>query len=72
MNQSRVGKSVPPDRLRWEISLALVVKVALLAGLWFLIFRWPERPAAKPDIAAHFALPAPQQKASQHFSSQPQ
>ncbi|MBD9362860.1 cytochrome oxidase putative small subunit CydP [Methylomonas fluvii] len=44
--------------LRWEIAVALLIKVILLTGLWFLIFRWQERPVAKPDIAAHFALPA--------------
>lgn len=48
-----------PGRLRWEIGLALLVKVILLTGLWFLLFRWQDRPQAKPDIAAHFALPAP-------------
>ncbi len=44
--------------LRWEISLALLVKCLFLIGLWFLIFRWMDRPVGKPDVAAHFALPA--------------
>lgn len=57
----------PAQRLRWEIGAALLLKVLLLFGLWFLIFRWQERPAGKPDIAAHLALPA----AAQPFSSQP-
>ncbi|MDD2724545.1 MAG: hypothetical protein PHH59_11060 [Methylovulum sp.] len=43
--------------LRWEIGLALLLKIILLTGLWFLLFRWQGRPAVKPDIAAHFALP---------------
>lgn len=45
---------------RWEIGVALLLKVILLTGLWFLIFRWQARPSTKPDIAAHFALPAGQ------------
>lgn len=56
-----------PSLLRWEISFAVLIKAVLLVGLWFVIFRWPERPAGKPDIAAHFALPA----LSADFSSQP-
>lgn len=57
-----------PNRLRWEIGIALLIKVLLLIGLWFLIFRWMDKPAGKPDIAAHFDLPA---AASSDFSSQP-
>lgn len=57
-----------PGLLRWEIGIALLIKVILLTGLWFLIFRWQDKPATKPDIAAHFALPAGQAD----FSSQPQ
>ena len=45
-------------RLRWEITTALLIKIVLLIGLWFLIFRWMDRPSSKPDIAEHFALPA--------------
>lgn len=59
-----------PGLLRWEIGLALLTKVLLLTGLWFLIFRWPEKPAGKPDIASHFSLPAAQ-TAAPDFSSQP-
>ena len=44
--------------LRWEISAALLIKILLLIGLWFLIFRWMDKPASKPDIARRFALPA--------------
>lgn len=54
------------SRLRWEIGIALIIKITLLVGLWFLIFRWLERPANKPDIAERFALPV----ASTDFSSQ--
>lgn len=43
--------------LRWELGVALLLKILLLTGLWFLLHRWPERPVVKPDIAAHFALP---------------
>lgn len=56
-----------PNRLRWEIGIALLIKILLLLGLWFLIFRWMDKPAAKPDIAEHFDLPA---AASSDFSSQ--
>ncbi len=59
-----------PARLRWEITAALSVKVLLLIGLWFLIFRWMDRSTAKPDIASHFSLPAAQ-TAAPDFSSQP-
>jgi hypothetical protein len=57
--------------LRWEIALALLIKVILLTGLWFLIFRWQERPTVKPDIAAHFALPAAPVQINPDFLSQP-
>ncbi|MGZ4960131.1 MAG: hypothetical protein ACXV7J_12815 [Methylomonas sp.] len=58
--------------LRWEIGIALLIKIVLLCGLWFLIFRWQERPAGKPDIAVHLALsPAAQTPANPDFSSQP-
>ncbi|MFA5984881.1 MAG: hypothetical protein WC782_12765 [Methylococcaceae bacterium] len=53
------------NQLHWEIGLALLIKVLLLLGLWFLIFRWPDRPVTKPDIALRFSLPdmpAPQGK----------
>lgn len=47
-----------PGTLRFEITLALLVKLLLLAGLWFLVFRWPGRPSAQPaDIAERFQLP---------------
>lgn len=58
-----------PGLLRWEIAVALIVKLVLLIGLWFLIFRWMDKPAVKPDIASHFALPAA--SAAADFSSQP-
>jgi hypothetical protein len=56
--------------LGWEIGTALLIKVILLTGLWFLIFRWQERPAVKPDIAAHFALPAAPVQINPDFPSQ--
>lgn len=68
MQQTPVGPALPkPNLLRWEIGAALLIKVLLLTGLWFLIFRWLGRPAVKPDIARHFELPA----ASIDVSSQP-
>ncbi len=60
-----------PALLRWEISFALLIKVLLLIGLWFLIFRWQDRPADKPDMARHFALPASDSTPVSDFSSQP-
>ncbi|MFN5745080.1 MAG: cytochrome oxidase putative small subunit CydP [Methylococcaceae bacterium] len=46
-----------PYGLRREITLAILVKLILLAGLWFLIFRWQGKPAVPPpDIATHFQL----------------
>jgi hypothetical protein len=58
-----------PGRLRWEIAVAMLIKIVLLFGLWFLIFRWQDRPASKPDVAEHFALPG--SHATADFSSQP-
>lgn len=45
------------NRLRWEISLALILKILLLTGLWFLLFRWQAKPEHPADIAARFDLP---------------
>jgi hypothetical protein len=56
--------------LRWEITAALAIKVLLLLGLWFLIFRFMDRPATKPDIAVHFALPVGGLPAAPDHSSQ--
>jgi hypothetical protein len=43
--------------LRRELTLALLVKIILLVGLWYLIFRWQGKPAVPPpDIATHFQL----------------
>lgn len=33
-----------PSLLRWEIGVALLIKIVLLTGLWFLIFRWQDKP----------------------------
>lgn len=72
MDASQI-KPIPskPIRLRWEIGIALLIKVTLLTSLWFLMFRWPDKPAAKPDIAARFMAPNAQIQASPDFSSQP-
>ncbi len=44
--------------LRFEISVALLVKVVLLIALWLVIFRYGgRRPDAQPGIAEHFGLP---------------
>jgi len=48
--------------LRFEITAALIVKVLLLVGLWFVIFRFPGRdPNARPDIAAQLLAPVDHQ-----------
>lgn len=47
-----------PGRFRWEIGIALLIKIIFLTGLWFLLFRWQDRPPAKPDIAGLLGLPA--------------
>jgi hypothetical protein len=64
---------VPPksNLFRWEIGVALLVKIVLLIGLWFLIFRWQDKTRVKPDIAAHFALPAEQADFSYHPQKEP-
>ena|GEM_PF-754268 len=65
MNNSTSLKPIPkPGLLRWEIGLALLIKILLLTALWFLIFRWQDPPASKPDIADHFALSATASKSS--------
>jgi len=48
------------SRFRWEIGLALLLKIILLTGLWLLIFRWDGKHVEKPDVAARFSLPAVQ------------
>ncbi|MCK9606290.1 MAG: hypothetical protein M0R33_07545 [Methylomonas sp.] len=59
-----------PSLLRWEIAAALLIKIVLLIGLWFLIFRWQDRPVDKPDMAEHFALSSANAVAPVDFSSQ--
>jgi hypothetical protein len=44
--------------LRVELGWVLLLKIVLLIGLWWLIFRWMDRPTHAPDIARHFDLPA--------------
>ena len=69
--------SLKPDKLPksglfcWEISMALLIKIVLLTGLWFLIFRWQDRPAVKPDIAGHILSPAVKAETSPEFFVQP-
>ncbi|WP_347988840.1 hypothetical protein [Methylomonas sp. AM2-LC] len=63
--------SVPKTSLyRWEIGVALIIKVIFLTGLWFLIFRWPDKPVHKPDIAVHFMQSNSQPQVDPDFSSQ--
>ena len=53
-----------PSTLRFEITAALIVKVLLLVGLWFVIFRFPGRePGERPDIAAQLLTPVDLQSA---------
>jgi hypothetical protein len=46
------------DYFRVEIALALVLKIVLLTGLWFVVFR-PEgrKPEPQESVAEHFLLP---------------
>ncbi len=68
----RKSVNVPRSSLfRWEIGAALLIKVLFLLGLWFLIFRWPDKPPVKPDIAAHFMQPTTQPQVIPDVSSQP-
>ena len=41
--------------LRWEIGLALLIKILFLTGLWFFFFQAPVQP--RPDIGEFFGLP---------------
>jgi len=56
-----------PSILRWEIGFALLIKILLLTVLWFLIFRWQDKPVSKPDMADHLALPTAQAPTSPRF-----
>lgn len=72
MPQTSLGPAIPkPSLLRWEIGIAVLIKILLLIGLWFLIFRWMDKPVGKPDVATHFALPATQTVTPTDISSQP-
>ncbi len=52
-------------RFHLELTAALILKVALLVGLWFVIFRFEgKKPAPQPDIADHFQLTPLPAKAS--------
>ena len=55
-----------PGLLRWEIGIALLIKIILLIGLWFLLFRWHGKPQ-QPDISGLFSAPA----VTRDYSSQP-
>lgn len=71
MQHTPIEPALPKSSLlRWEIAVALLIKILLLTGLWFLIFRWQDRPVSKPDIADHFALPAVK-PSNPDFSTQP-
>jgi len=50
-----INSQPPPNRFAWEIGLALSLKIVLLVGLWFLLFRWLGRPGQQTDITRHFA-----------------
>jgi hypothetical protein len=59
----------PSKTLRREIAAALIIKVVLLWGLWYVAFRHDgDKPVAKPDIAELFrpakASPPPQSSAN--------
>ncbi len=72
IDASNTNRALPrPGLLRWEIGIALLIKIILLAGLWFLIFRWQDRPTSKPDIAAHLVMPTAPAHVTRDFSSQP-
>lgn len=45
-------------KLRWELAAALMLKLVLLVGLWYIVFR-PDGHVAPPQapIAEHFMLP---------------
>ncbi|MEY4685352.1 MAG: hypothetical protein RLZ25_1811 [Pseudomonadota bacterium] len=47
------------DYFRVEIALVLVLKIVLLTGLWFIVFR-PEgkKPEPQAPVAEHFLLPS--------------
>ena len=71
MHQTPLESVIPKlSLLRWEIGFVMLIKILLLLGLWFLIFRWMDKPTTKPDIAEHFALPIAQTH-TPVFSSQP-
>lgn len=71
MPQTPLAPVLPKSTLlRWEIGFAMLIKILLLIGLWFLIFRWMDKPVSKPDIAEHFALPAAQPQSNPDFPSQ--
>ncbi|QWF69521.1 hypothetical protein KEF85_09020 [Methylomonas paludis] len=53
-----------PGLLRRQIGIALLVKLILLIGLWFLLFRWHGKPVPA-DMNQLFAVPA-----ATDFSSQ--
>jgi len=54
MRDSTSDFSSGRDRLRWEITLALILKIILLSVLWFAFFRHdPNTP--KPAVADLFS-----------------
>lgn len=69
---AKINRILPrPGLLRWEIGIALLIKIILLIGLWFLIFHWGGKPPTeKPDIAQRFSLPAKQSSITPSLLSQ--
>ncbi|MBF6647286.1 hypothetical protein [Methylobacter sp. BlB1] len=72
IGSAKTNRILPrPGLLRWEIGIALLIKIILLVGLWFLIFRWEGRSSTeKPDIAQRFSLPAKQSSITPSLLSQ--
>jgi len=72
IGSAKTNRILPhPKLLRWEIGIALLIKIILLTGLWFVIFRWEGKPSpAKPDIAQRFSLSSAQPSITPGFLSQ--
>jgi hypothetical protein len=74
MNETMIKTSKLPGvgLFKWEIGIALLIKIMLLTGLWFLIFASPNKPVAKSEIAAHFLTPVSDAPVKPVYSSQSQ
>ena len=54
-----IHMTVKPRSFRFEITVALLIKIMLLILLWYVVFRvGGDRTQAQPDVAARFHLPA--------------